>query len=73
MPSAKLLSLLKTQNTNIHYPGRIRTRNPSKLVAADPRVRPLGHWDRRIINTLALTRINLILKKYLQILLPITT
>ena len=26
-------------------PGGIRTSNPSKRVAADPRLRPLGHWD----------------------------
>ena len=31
---------------NIHAPGGIRTRNPSKWAAADPRVRPSGHWDR---------------------------
>ena len=28
-------------------PGRIRTRNPSKRSAADTRLGPLGHWDRR--------------------------
>jgi hypothetical protein len=33
-------------NTHIHTPGKIRTRNPSKRSAADPRLRPLGHWDR---------------------------
>jgi hypothetical protein len=27
----------------------IRTRNPSKRSAADPRLRPLGHWDRHSI------------------------
>ena len=26
--------------------GKIRTRNPSKRSAADPRLRPRGHWDR---------------------------
>jgi hypothetical protein len=35
-----------SQQTNIHAPGGIRTRNPSKRAAADPRFRPLGHWDR---------------------------
>jgi len=25
----------------------IRTHNPSKRAAADPRFRPHGHWDRR--------------------------
>jgi hypothetical protein len=32
--------------TYIHAPGGIRTRNPSKRTAADPRLRPRGHWDR---------------------------
>jgi hypothetical protein len=42
-------------------PGRIRTRNPSKPAAADPRLRPRGHWDRlvwvtaRIYNVLPST------------------
>jgi hypothetical protein len=30
----------------IHPPGEIRTHNPSKRSAADPRLRPRGHWDR---------------------------
>ena len=43
-----LLSLLyNTHNTNIHAPGGIRTRNPSKRSAADTRLTPFGHWDRR--------------------------
>ena len=38
-----LLSLLyNLHNTNIHSPGGIRTRHPSKRSAADPRFRPLG-------------------------------
>jgi hypothetical protein len=37
-----------SQQTNIHAPGRIRTRNPSRRAAADPRFRPLGHWDRQL-------------------------
>jgi hypothetical protein len=46
-----LVSLLyKTHNTNIHAPGGIRTRNPSKQSAADPRLRPLGHWNRQGID-----------------------
>ena len=43
------LYLLKTQHsqqTNIHIRGGNRTRNPSKRVAADVRLRPRGHWDR---------------------------
>ena len=35
-----------TQNTNIHASGGIRTCIPSRRSAADPRLRPLGHWDR---------------------------
>ena len=33
------------QKTDIHAPGGIRIRNPSKRVAADPRLRPRGQWD----------------------------
>jgi hypothetical protein len=36
--------LLTTRNTNIHAPGGIRTRNPSRRSAANRRLRPLGHW-----------------------------
>ena len=32
--------------TDVHASGRIRNRNPSKQAAADPRLRPCGHWDR---------------------------
>jgi len=36
-----------TLTTDKHpYPGGIRTRNPNKLAAADPRLWPLGHWVR---------------------------
>ena len=35
------------QETNIHASGGIRNRNPKKRAAADPRLRPPGHWDRR--------------------------
>jgi hypothetical protein len=41
-----LLSLYNKHNTNIHAPGGIRTNNPSKRTAVDPRLRPRGHWDR---------------------------
>jgi len=34
------------RQTNIHAPGGIRARNPSKRAAADPRLRPRCHWDR---------------------------
>jgi hypothetical protein len=35
-----------TLKRDIHVPGRIRTHNPSKRAAEDPRLRPHGHWDR---------------------------
>jgi len=40
-----------THTTDIHAPGRIRTRNPSKRVAAHTRLRPRGHWDRLQAHT----------------------
>jgi hypothetical protein len=36
-----------SQETDIHAPGGIRIRNPSKRAAADPRLRPRGHCDRQ--------------------------
>ena len=36
-----------SQETNIHVPGGIRTRSPSKRAAADARLRPRGLWDRQ--------------------------
>ena len=36
-----------TQETDIHAPGGIPTRNPSKRAVADPRLSPRGHWDRQ--------------------------
>ena len=33
--------------TYIHDPGGIQTRNPSKRLAAEARLRPLRHWDRQ--------------------------
>jgi hypothetical protein len=35
-----------TITTEIHDPGGIRTRNPSKRPATDPHLRPRGHRDR---------------------------
>ena len=34
-----------SQEPGIHAPGGIRTHNPSKRAAADPRQRPRGHQD----------------------------
>jgi hypothetical protein len=39
------------QQTNMHVPGGIRTRNPSRRAAANPRLRPLCHWDRHLMQT----------------------
>ena len=36
----------RSQETDIYAPDGIRTHNPSKWVAADPRFRQRGHWDR---------------------------
>jgi len=36
-----------SQERDIHAPGGIRNRNPSKQASANPRLRPGGHWDRR--------------------------
>ena len=42
----------KTHNMNIHVSGVIRTRNPSKRAAAEPRLKPLGHWGPQIESSL---------------------
>jgi hypothetical protein len=36
------------RQTDIHAPGGIRTRNPSKRAVTDPLLRPRGHWDRSL-------------------------
>jgi len=38
-----------SQQTDIHVTCGIRTHNPSKRAAAEPRLRPRGHWDRQDI------------------------
>jgi hypothetical protein len=38
---------LTTRVTNIHAPRGIRTHDRSRRAAADLRLRPRGHWDRR--------------------------
>jgi hypothetical protein len=40
-----------SQERGIHASGGIRTRNRSKPAAADPRLRPRGHWDRLKLPT----------------------
>ena len=41
-----------SQQTNIHAPGGIRTHDLNKRAAADLRLRPRGHWDRRNLHLL---------------------
>ena len=41
------LEVFTAHSRDIHAPGWIRTHNPSKRAAADLRLRPHGHWDRR--------------------------
>ena len=40
-----------SQETHIHAAGGIRTHNPSKIAAADPRLRPRGQCDRLFHST----------------------
>jgi len=37
-----------SQETDLHAPGGIRIRYPSKRTAADPGLRSRGSWDRRV-------------------------
>jgi hypothetical protein len=45
-PDARPGNTQHSQETDIHASGGIRTRNPSKRAAADPRLGRRGHWDR---------------------------
>ena len=45
-PDAVLTIRNNYKETDIHASGGIRTRNPRKRAAADPRLRPRGHWER---------------------------
>ena len=42
-----------SQHTNIYAPGGILTHNLSRRAADNLRLRPRGHWDRRIQDVLA--------------------
>jgi hypothetical protein len=50
-PSQRSLSE-KPQQTNFHATGGIRTRNPGKREAADPRLRLRGHRDQYLKETI---------------------
>jgi len=41
-----------SQHTNFHAPSGIRTHDLSRRAASDLRLRPRGHWDRRILITI---------------------
>ena len=45
-----LYLLTHNTQTDIHASGGIRTSNPSKRSAADPRLGPCGHWDRQCLG-----------------------
>jgi hypothetical protein len=45
-PDSETSTWQHSQETDIHALGGIRTCNPSKRAAADPRLRPRGHCDR---------------------------
>jgi len=34
----------------MHAPGGIRAHSPSRTAAADPHLRPSGHWDRVVLS-----------------------
>ena len=44
------LTTHNTHNTDVNDPGEIRAHNGSRRAAADPRLRPRGHWDRLIMT-----------------------
>jgi hypothetical protein len=46
-PVAETSTWQHSQETDIHALGGIRTHNPSKQAAVDPRFRPRGQWDLR--------------------------
>jgi hypothetical protein len=39
-----------SQQSDTHALSKIRTRIPCKRAAADPSLRPRGHWDRQIVS-----------------------
>ena len=56
------------QETDIHAPGRIRTRTLSMRAASDPRLRPRGHWVKAHVDLL--TAINRTQGHYLSKMPP---
>jgi hypothetical protein len=53
-------STQQSNETDIHAPGGIRTRIPSKREAAEPRLRPRGHRDRLIFKLLFKIKVSLV-------------
>jgi len=64
---AETSTLKHTTLTTVGYPspGGIRTRNPSKLAAADPRLRPRGHWDRQMNESSSYIRLAVLRDSFL--------
>jgi hypothetical protein len=46
------LTTQHSQDRDIHAPGGIRTHNPSKKAAGNPRLKPRAHWDRHLCSYL---------------------
>jgi len=51
-PDPVTANTLHPQQTDSHSQGGIRTRNPSKRAATEPRLRPCDHWDRHDIYSI---------------------
>jgi putative N-acetylmannosamine-6-phosphate epimerase len=49
-----------SQQTDVHYPGGIRTYNPNKQVAADLRITTRCHWDPPILTFMKRDYLNLL-------------
>jgi len=63
-PSPLPDSTQHSQETNIHAADGIRTRNPTKQTAADPRLRPRGHWNQRVLYTVINIKLSLLFKTH---------
>ena len=65
--SQRLISLNTQLTSDIHVPGGIRTHNSSKRAAANPRLIPRGHRDRRFVTCYILNEDLLWLLKFVAI------
>ena len=55
--SQRPLPTQQRKETNIHALSGFRTRDPSNQAAADLRLRPHGHWDRRYTHSHTCARV----------------